>query len=162
MIQPEFRGGTGFGNDHLNAGVREWGGTMQDDLADAAHWAVNQGWADSQRIGIMGASYGGYATLMGLIKDPQVFRAGVAWSGVTDLGLLFTSLRSDATEEQLDYGMRATIGDPEQDAAAFRTNSPLRRAAELKQPLQNRRPATVGARTLPDRNHVPASTSRQH
>ncbi|MET0321083.1 MAG: prolyl oligopeptidase family serine peptidase [Duganella sp.] len=135
VIQPEFRGSAGFGSDHVNAGLRQWGGAMQDDLADAAQWAVRQGWADPGRIGIMGGSYGGYATLMGLIKDPQVFRAGVAWSGVTDLGLLFTSLQSDATEEALDYGMRATIGDPDRDAALFRTNSPLRRAAELKQPL---------------------------
>ena len=135
VIQPEFRGSTGFGSDHTTAGYRQWGGTMQDDLADAAQWAVKQGWADARRIGIMGASYGGYATLMGLIKDPAIFRAGVAWSGVTDLQLMFTSLQSDATEEALDYGMRATIGDPERDAALFRTNSPLRRAAELKQPL---------------------------
>jgi dienelactone hydrolase len=135
VIQPEFRGSEGFGSDHVNAGLRQWGGAMQDDLADAAQWAVKQGWADASRIGIMGASYGGYATLMGLIKDPQIFRAGVAWSGVTDLGLLFTSLQSDATEEALDYGMRATIGDPDRDAALFQTNSPLRRAAELQQPL---------------------------
>ena len=135
VIQPEFRGSTGFGSDHTNAGVRQWGGTMQDDLTDAAQWAVSQGWADARRIGIMGASYGGYATLMGLIKAPQIFRTGVAWSGVTDLELMFTSLRSDASKDNLDYGMRATIGDPERDAALFRANSPLRRAAELKQPL---------------------------
>ena len=137
VIQPEFRGSTGFGLAHFAAGWKQWGGTMQDDLADAAQWAVKQGWADPKRIGIMGASYGGYATLMGLIKDPQVFRAGVEWAGVTDIKLMFTSSESDASQEALGYGMRTLIGDPdsEADAAMFRRNSPLLRAAELKQPL---------------------------
>lgn len=135
VIQPEFRGSAGFGVDHFQAGFKQWGGTMQDDLADAAQWAVKQGWSDPKRIGIMGASYGGYATLMGLIKDPQTFRAGVAWAGVTDLDLMFTSAVSDASEESLGYSMRTTVGDPDTDAAQFRQNSPLRRAAELKQPL---------------------------
>lgn len=109
---------------------------MQDDLADAARWAVSQGWADARRIGIMGSSYGGYATLMGLIGDPQVFRTGVAWAAVTDLRLMFTSLQSDASEDLLAYDMRTLIGDPDDpaDAALFR-RSPLLRAAELRQPL---------------------------
>ena len=135
VIQPEFRGGSGFGSEHLEAGFKQWGGAMQDDLADAAQWAVKQGWSDPKRIGIMGASYGGYATLMGLIKDPQIFRAGVAWAGVTDLALRFTSTTSDASEETLGYALRTLIGDPDADAEMFRHNSPLNRAAELKQPL---------------------------
>lgn len=135
VIQPEFRGSAGFGIALTEAGFRQWGGTMQDDLADAAQWAVKQGWVDARRIGIMGASYGGYATLMGLIKDPQLFRTGVAWAGVTDLELMFTSSMSDASEENLGYGMRTLIGNPDTDIELFRKNSPLQRAAELKQPL---------------------------
>ena len=137
VIQPEYRGSTGFGPAHFEAGWKQWGGAMQDDLADAAKWAVKQGWADARRVGIMGASYGGYATLMGLIKDPQIFRAGVEWAGVTDIGLMFTSTESDASQENLGYSMRTLIGDPdnEADAAMFRRNSPQLRAAELKQPL---------------------------
>jgi len=135
VIQPEFRGSAGFGADHLEAGFKQWGGAMQDDLADAAQWAVKQGWADRSRIAIMGGSYGGYATLMGLIKDPQIFRTGVSWAGVTDLGLMFTSVMSDASEESRSYSMRSVIGDPDADAEMFRKNSPLQRAAELKQPL---------------------------
>jgi dienelactone hydrolase len=135
VIQPEFRGGAGFGSAHFEAGWRQWGGAMQDDLADAALWAVKQGWADPKRIGIMGASYGGYATLMGLIKDPQIFRAGVEWAGVTDINLMFTSFKSDASEENLGYTMRTLIGDPDKDADLFRKNSPLARAAEITQPL---------------------------
>jgi dienelactone hydrolase len=135
VIQPEYRGGTGFGAEHFQAGWKQWGGTMQDDLADAALWAVKQGWADPKRIGIIGASYGGYATLMGLIKHPQIFRTGVEWAGVTDIGLMFDAPHSDSSQEWLNYGMRTLIGDPDKDAELFRKNSPLLRAAELKQPL---------------------------
>ncbi|SDH33759.1 MULTISPECIES: S9 family peptidase [unclassified Duganella] len=135
VIQPEFRGSTGYGYDHFKAGLKQWGMSMQDDLADAALWAVKQGWADPKRIGIMGASYGGYATLMGLIKHPQIFRAGVEWAGVTDISLMFNTPYSDASEETLNYSLRTLIGDPEQDAAQFNQYSPLLRAAELKQPL---------------------------
>jgi dienelactone hydrolase len=135
VIQPEFRGSTGFGSDHFEAGWKQWGGTMQDDLADAALWAVKQGWADPKRIGIMGASYGGYATLMGLIKHPEIFRVGVEWAGVTDIRLMFSTHESDMSEESQGYSMRTLIGDPERDRALFDRNSPLLRAAELKQPL---------------------------
>ncbi|MFX7922683.1 prolyl oligopeptidase family serine peptidase, partial [Acinetobacter baumannii] len=62
---------------------------MQDDVADATRWAIAQGIADPQRIAIMGASYGGYATLMGLARDPELYRCGVAWVAVTDLDLLY-------------------------------------------------------------------------
>jgi len=137
VIQPEFRGGTGFGTAHFQAGWKQWGGTMQDDLADAARWAAKQGWADPKRVAIMGASYGGYATLMGLIKDPDVFRCGVEWAGVTDIKLRFTSTESDASRETLGYSLRLLVGDPDNpaDAAMMDRNSPLLRAAELKQPL---------------------------
>jgi dipeptidyl aminopeptidase/acylaminoacyl peptidase len=135
VIEPEFRGGTGFGYKHFQAGWKQWGGTMQDDLADAAQWAVKQGWADPRRIGIMGASYGGYATLMGLIKNPEIFRTGVEWAGVTDINLMFTTSYSDASQESLNYSMRTLIGDPDKDVELLRNNSPLLRAAELKQPL---------------------------
>ena len=135
VIQPEYRGSTGFGYDHFAAGMKQWGMAMQDDLADAAQWAIKQGWADPKRIAIMGASYGGYATLMGLIQDPQIFRCGVEWAGVTDIGLRFSAPRSDASREVLNYSLRTLIGDPDQDAELFRRHSPLLRAAELKQPL---------------------------
>jgi len=135
VIQPEFRGSTGFGWDHFSAGLKQWGMSMQDDLADAAQWAVKQGWADPKRVAIMGASYGGYATLMGLIKHPDIFRCGVEWAGVTDIGLRFNTPQSDASQETLNYSLRTLIGDPDQDAEQFRKHSPLLRAAELGQPL---------------------------
>lgn len=156
VIQPEFRGSTGFGASHFQAGWRQWGLAMQDDLTDAAQWAIKQGWADSKRIALMGASYGGYATLMGLIKEPQLFRCGVEWAGVTDINLMFSSSESDMSEEWLGYGARRLIGDPERDAEQFRRTSPLLRASELKQPLlmahgaQDRRVPPEHARKFAD------------
>jgi dienelactone hydrolase len=135
VLQPEFRGSTGFGTKLFEAGWRQWGRTMQDDLVDAAAWAVKQGWADPKRIGIMGASYGGYATLMGLARDPDVFHAGVEWAGVTDLALLFTAIESDASEDARQYDMKTLIGDPQTDPAAFAAISPLAQAGRIKQPL---------------------------
>lgn len=135
VLQPEFRGSTGFGSKHFVAGWQQWGRAMQDDLADAAAWAVKQGWADPKRIGIMGASYGGYATLMGLVRNPDVFRAGVEWAGVTDIGLLFTLAESDASEDARRYGMKTLIGDALTNPAAFADVSPLAQAGRIRQPL---------------------------
>jgi len=135
VLQPEFRGSTGFGAAHFKAGWQQWGRTMQDDLADAATWAIKQGWADPKRVGIMGASYGGYATLMGLVRNPELFRTGVEWVGVTDIGLMFTLVESDASEDARRYDMKTLIGDPSGDPAAFAAVSPLAQAARVTQPL---------------------------
>jgi len=135
VIQPEYRGSTGFGFAHFKAGWKQWGGTMQDDLADAAKWSIQKGWSDPKRIAIMGGSYGGYATLEGLIKNPEIFRCGVDWSGVTDLALRYNLPYSDATEEVLNYTLKTLMGDPVTDAVMFKANSPLQHAEQLKQPL---------------------------
>ena len=135
VLQPEFRGSTGFGDQHFKAGFRQWGQAMQRDLADGARWAIAQGIADPQRIAIAGASYGGYATLMGLLQNPEIFRAGISWVGVTDPGLMFSVTWSDVTEESKRYGYATLIGDPVADAEHFKTISPLAQAARIRQPL---------------------------
>ncbi|MDR3479738.1 MAG: S9 family peptidase [Burkholderiaceae bacterium] len=135
VIQPEFRGSWGFGNKHFKAGWKQWGRSMQDDLADAAKWSIQKGWSDPKRIAIMGASYGGYATLMGLIKNPELFRCGVEWAGVTDIDMMFTSVESDASLDSLNYDMKTLVGDPVADAAIFKETSPLENAAKLTQPI---------------------------
>jgi dipeptidyl aminopeptidase/acylaminoacyl peptidase len=135
VLQPEFRGSTGFGGVHFRAGWQQWGRSMQDDLADTANWAVKQGWADPKRIGIMGASYGGYATLMGLVRNPDIFRAGVEWAGVTDIGMMYSVLKSDASEDARRYDMKTLIGDPAANPAAFAEVSPLAQAGRITQPL---------------------------
>jgi dipeptidyl aminopeptidase/acylaminoacyl peptidase len=135
VIQPEFRGSTGFGGKLYRAGWKQWGQSMQDDLADAAQWAVKEHGADPKRIGIMGASYGGYATLMGLIKNPEIFRCGVDWAGVTDSNLMFSLSESDFSDDTKNYDLTLLMGDRVADAAMFKQYSPLENAAKLTQPL---------------------------
>lgn len=135
VLQPEFRGSRGFGADHFEAGFKQWGRAMQHDLADVARWAVAQGTADAQRICIAGASYGGYAALMGLIQDADLFRCGISWAGVTDPALLFGLDWSDITQEFKRYGLGQMLGDPVKDADQLAAASPLRLAARIKQPL---------------------------
>lgn len=135
VIQPEFRGSRGFGDKLFIAGWKQWGLGMQDDLADAAQWAIKQGWADPKHIGIVGASYGGYATLMGLVKHHDLYQFGIEWAGVTDIGLMFSRPENDASVNDLRYDMKVLIGDPDRDSAMFKVNSPIERASEITQPL---------------------------
>ena len=135
VLQPEFRGSTGFGQRHFRAGFKQWGRAMQDDLADAAQWAIAQGVADPARIAIAGASYGGYATLMGLVRNPELFRCGVSWVGVTDPALLYSVSWSDTTRDAKRHTLPELLGDPVADAAMLREASALTHAAKIRQPL---------------------------
>ena len=135
VVEPEFRGSLGYGAKLYKAGFRQWGLAMQDDVADAALWAVEQGLADRSRIAIAGASYGGYATLMGLVRNPEIFRCGVEWVGVTDIDLMYSIGWSDLSDVYKSRGMPELIGDRERDAAQLRATSPLHQAARVTQPL---------------------------
>ena len=135
VIEPEFRGSTGFGDKLFRAGFRQWGLAMQDDIADATLWAIKQGYADSKRVCIAGASYGGYATLMGLIRYPELYRCGFEWVGVTDIDLMYSIQWSDSSENWKGYGMPVLVGDRVKDAAQLATTSPLKLASRLMQPL---------------------------
>ena len=135
VLEPEFRGSTGYGARHFQAGWKQWGLGMQNDIADAARWAIAQGIADPKRICIAGASYGGYATLMGLVNDPDLFRCGVDWAGVTDINLMYSVSWSDASDIYKRHGMPILIGDRVKDAAQLQATSPLEQAARIKQPL---------------------------
>jgi dipeptidyl aminopeptidase/acylaminoacyl peptidase len=136
VIQPEFRGSTGYGEKLFKAGWRQWGQAMQDDLADAARWAIAQGIADPKRIAIVGASYGGYAAMMGLVRHPDVFACAVNWVGVTDMELFFTkNWGDDIPAIAKTHGMTQLIGDPKTDAEMLRANSPVLQAAKITQPV---------------------------
>jgi acetyl esterase/lipase len=135
VIEPEFRGSRGFGFPHFRAGWKQWGRAMQDDVADAALWAVAQGWVDLARICIAGGSYGGYAVLMGLVRHHDLYRCGIDWVGVTDIGLMYTIGWSDISEEARGYEMPQLIGDPWLDAAQLEETSPLAQAAKVRRPL---------------------------
>jgi dipeptidyl aminopeptidase/acylaminoacyl peptidase len=135
VVEPEFRGSKGFGEKHYRAGFKQWGLAMQDDIADATQWAVKQGYADAKRVCIAGASYGGYATLMGLIRYPELYRCGFEWVGVTDIDLMYSIQWSDFSEMWKDYGMPVMVGDRVKDAEQLAATSPLKLAAKLRQPL---------------------------
>jgi dipeptidyl aminopeptidase/acylaminoacyl peptidase len=138
VLEVEFRGSTGFGAKHFEAGLKQWGLAMQSDVADGARWAIAKGYADPHRICIAGASYGGYAALMGLVIDPELYRCGIEWLGVTDINLMYTGTwysKPDLSDPYLRYGMPALIGDPVKDAAQLKATSPIRQAARISQPL---------------------------
>jgi dipeptidyl aminopeptidase/acylaminoacyl peptidase len=138
VLEPDFRGSTGYGDKHFRAGWKQWGLAMQNDIADGARWAIAQGYADPKRICIAGASYGGYAVLMGLANDPDLYKCGVSWVGVTDINLLYDghwSFTSDLSEQWKQYGMPDLIGDQVKDAAQLKATSPIEQAARIKAPL---------------------------
>jgi dipeptidyl aminopeptidase/acylaminoacyl peptidase len=138
VLEPHFRGTLGLGYKHFAASFRQWGLTMQDDIADGTRWAIAQRYADAGRVCIAGASYGGYAVLMGLVNDPALYKCGVEWAGVTDINLLYTDTwlsKSDASDEYKKYGMPRLIGDPVKDADQLKATSPIEQAARITQPL---------------------------
>ncbi|MFT7774267.1 alpha/beta fold hydrolase [Roseateles sp.] len=137
VVEPEFRGSAGYGRAHFRAGFRQFGQAMQDDVADALRWAQSQRIA-SDKACIAGASYGGYSTLMGLIKDPELYRCGVAWVAVTDLDLYVAGswwVRDDIPDWGRQFQLRDMVGDPEKDAAMIAANSPVKQAARIKAPV---------------------------
>jgi dipeptidyl aminopeptidase/acylaminoacyl peptidase len=136
VVEPEFRGSTGYGTAHREAGNKQWGLAMQDDVADALLWAVAKGMADGKRACIAGGSYGGYATLMGLVRDPQLYRCGAAWVAVTDLmELQRWSSISDISEDFRQYDLPRLVGDPVKDEALLKASSPMEQAARIKAPV---------------------------
>ena len=85
VLQPNFRGSTGYGKQFANAGLKQWGGLMQDDVTDGARWLVDEGISDPDRMCIVGWSYGGYAAAMGAVKTPKLYRCAASINGVLDL-----------------------------------------------------------------------------
>jgi dipeptidyl aminopeptidase/acylaminoacyl peptidase len=137
VLEPEFRGSTGYGQAHFRAGFKQWGQAMQDDVADALGWAQAQGIA-SDKACIAGGSYGGYSALMGLIKDPDLYRCGAAWVAVTDLELLLKGswwVDDDTSGETRRHSLPEMVGDLQKDAAMITANSPVRQAARIKAPV---------------------------
>ena len=137
VLEPSFRGTTGFGAAHYKAGFKQWGLSMQNDLADSVRWAIDKGMVDPKRVCIAGASYGGYATLMGLVNDPDLYKCGVNWVGVSDINLMYSSANhsNDMSDEWKRYGMPEMIGDRVADAAQLKATSPIEQAARIKAPL---------------------------
>lgn len=131
VLQVNFRGSTGHGREFEVAGRGEWGRKMQDDLTDATRWAIQEGLADPERICIMGGSYGGYAALMGLVREPDLYRCAIAFAAVSDLETMF----KEGDVEDMLFGkayLRSAIGD---DKRQWDERSPSRQAAAIRAPV---------------------------
>lgn len=136
VLEPDFRGSDGWGRKFFQAGWKQWGLAMQDDLVDGVDWLAARGTIDAKRVCIMGASYGGYAVMMGLARDPDRFRCGINYVGVTDIGMMFSVAWSDlASSDWIKYSAKELIGDPDRDAARFKATSPLANAAKIRSPV---------------------------
>lgn len=139
VLQVNFRGSGGFGLEFQKAGHREWGQKMQDDLADGVAWAVKEGIADPGRVGIYGASYGGYAAMMGLVRHPELYRVGMTFAGVSDLEGMFDETISSRgwyrrrSREELRY-WEDVIGS-RRDVETLRTLSPLHNVDAIRVPV---------------------------
>jgi len=132
-VQVNYRGSTGYGKAFVNAGDREWGGKMHDDLIDAVSYVVDQGWADPSRVAIYGGSYGGYAALVGAAFTPDVFRCAVDIVGPSNLKTLLETIPPYWAPMIAQLYRR--VGNPETDADFLWSRSPLSRVRDIRIPL---------------------------
>jgi dipeptidyl aminopeptidase/acylaminoacyl peptidase len=133
VLQVNFRGSTGFGKAFLNEGNHQFGLGMEDDMIDGVKWTINQGIADPKRIAIMGGSAGGYATLRGVSRYPDLFRCGVDLVGPSDLKILFTSMPAGWGAVKTRWIRR--MGDVEHDDQLNRELSPLYHVDQIRVPM---------------------------
>jgi len=133
VLQMNFRGSTGYGRRFWEASFGQWGLKMQDDITDGAQWLVDQGVADPKRLGIYGASYGGYATLAGVTYTPDLYAAAVDYVGVSNL---FTFMNTIPPYwRPILPKFQDMIGHPEKDKARMTATSPALNADRIKTPL---------------------------
>ncbi|MCH7894216.1 MAG: S9 family peptidase [Proteobacteria bacterium] len=138
VIQPNFRGSGGYGYNFEVSSYRQWGLQMQDDLTDATYWAIENNIADPQRICIFGASYGGYAALMGVAKEPDLYACAIGYVGVYDLELLVQGLtrgrRLKGFGRSKVWG-KVAFGDYKKDVERLKNTSPVNLVPQIKVPV---------------------------
>ncbi len=135
VLQPNFRASTGYGKAFLNAGNNEWGDAMQDDISDGVQYLIDQGIADPERVCIMGGSYGGYATLAGMVFTPELYACGVNIVGVSNLISLLNSIPAYWGPARQIFTLR--MGDPDTDEgrAQLERQSPINHVDKIQRPL---------------------------
>lgn len=136
VLQVNFRGSTGYGKAFTKAAIGEFAGKMHDDLIDAVDWAVKQGYADRDRVGIFGGSYGGYAALVGVTFTPDVFAAAIDYVGISSLANFMRTLPNVA-RPFLATNWHMYVGDPSDPAqeADMLARSPITRVEQIRTPL---------------------------
>jgi dipeptidyl aminopeptidase/acylaminoacyl peptidase len=128
VLNINYRGSGGYGKNFQESGYGEWGASMQDDLTDATLWAIEQGITETGRICIVGGSYGGYAALMGAVREPDLYRCSIGFAGVYDLPMMFE--KGDIPDQRTGLGyLRRVLGE---DQEKLQQRSPASRAAEIK------------------------------
>ena len=132
-VQVNFRGSTGYGKEFVNAGDKQWGAAMHDDLIDAVEWIVAKGYADRSRIGIYGGSYGGYAALVGATFTPDVFACAVDIVGPSNIKTLIESIPPYWAPMVAQFHTR--VGNPETDEAFLWERSPLSKVDQIRIPM---------------------------
>ncbi|MCZ6716775.1 MAG: S9 family peptidase [Gammaproteobacteria bacterium] len=138
VLQVNYRGSGGYGASFERDAYQRWGLEMQDDLTDAVLWAIDHGYAKHGKVCIYGASYGGYATLMGLIKTPELFSCGIDYVGVSDLDRLYVDIKkknSVSGQDELVNWFHWAIGDPGKDKERFYETSPINHVEKIQAPL---------------------------
>jgi dipeptidyl aminopeptidase/acylaminoacyl peptidase len=135
VLQTNFRGSGGYGRAYQEAGYRQWGLKMQDDLTDAVQWAIAQGYADANRVAIYGASYGGYATLAGLVSTPELYVCGVNYVGASDISRLGFMLAFNNVPKPLQEFLSRRWLHPLKDAEQIRATSPVNHVEKIQVPL---------------------------
>lgn len=138
VFQPNYRGSSGFGEKHFVSSFKKYGQTMQDDITDGILYLIEKGIVDPDRICIGGGSYGGYATMMGLVKEPKLFRCGINEAGVVDLvwaqELGYTDF-NQSNPDAAEAWYRVAMGDVKADRAMLEQYSPRLHAGEIKAPV---------------------------
>ena len=134
-LMVNFRSSTGYGKAFLNAGNKQWGKTMHDDLIDACNWAVAQGYADPKKIAIFGGSYGGYAALAGVTFTPDFFACAVDIVGPSNLKTLIGTIPPYWKPMRSMFDVRVGNVDDSKDAELIKEASPLFKADKIRRPL---------------------------
>ena len=133
VLQVNFRSSTGYGKEFLQAGNKQWGLKIQDDITDGVQWAIDQGIADPKRIGIYGASFGGYATLAGITFTPDLYAAAVDYVGVSNIFTLLNTI--PPYWETMREMLYERVGHPEKDKELLTAASPVFHADKITTPL---------------------------
>ncbi len=132
-LQVNFRGSTGYGKEFLNAGDKEWGRNMHNDLVDAVHWAIDRGIADPKKVAIYGGSYGGYAALAGATFTPDLFCCSVDIVGPSNLITLIKTIPPYWSTFLATFHKR--VGNPDTEEEFLKSRSPLFKADQIKIPM---------------------------
>jgi len=135
VLQPNYRGSTGYGKKYLNASFKQWGLKMHDDLVDAVDWAVKQGFADPKKVAVFGGSYGGYAALAAATYTPEKFACNVDIVGPSNLKTLIASIPAYWKPLRATFDVRMGNVDDPKDADLIRNASPLFKADKIVRPL---------------------------